>query len=79
MLAELEVDPAFGPEIVEPLRTWFISLDREADDNPHALACLQCFAMIAAQPYSARERFEAIDTVATAPKGPITVRIKRPA
>jgi hypothetical protein len=77
LLGELMDDHAFGAEVVEPLCKWFTALDREGDDNPHALAAMQCFAMIAAQPYPARERFEAIDMVATAPKGPITVTIKR--
>jgi hypothetical protein len=79
LLDELMCDHAFGAEIVEPLCKWLTALDREGDDNPDALACMQAFAMIAAQPYPARERFEAIDMVAMKSKGgaQITVTIKR--
>jgi hypothetical protein len=79
LLDELMQDHAFGREVVEPLCKWFTALDREGDDNPDALACMQAFAMIAAQPYPARERFEWIDRIATLPRdtGMITVTIKR--
>ena len=47
LLDELMQDHAFGREVVEPLCKWFTALDREGDDNPDALACMQAFAMIA--------------------------------
>jgi hypothetical protein len=78
MLDELAVDPAFGPEVVAGLRAALEALDWEGDDNPDALRAMQALALLAAQPGTARTRFEATADLA-ARRGKVTVRIKRPA
>jgi hypothetical protein len=72
MLNELEVDHAFGPGIVAALRAALRLLDREADDNPDALAALQALALLAAEPGTARSRFEATADLA-ARRGKVSV------
>lgn len=77
LLDELQRDHAFGHDVVAPLRQAFAALDREGDANHHALECLQCLALIAAQPRSARDRFEDIGKVLNL-RGKITVTLPRP-
>ena len=75
-LTEMGQDLGFGPELANGFRKAFDAIDREGDDNPDALKFMQAIGMICAQPYSVRERFEAIDMVATQPKGRVSVTIK---
>jgi hypothetical protein len=79
LLAELEADHAFGEEVVGPLRSALVALDREADGCHDALQMLQAFSLIAAQPRPARDRFEEIAMIVSLPKGPTTVTIRGPA
>jgi hypothetical protein len=75
-LEEMTFDFDFGPGLAAGFRKAFIAIDREADDNYHALQFMQVVSHIASLP-SVRARFEAIDHVATAPKGNITVTVKK--
>jgi hypothetical protein len=79
-LTELALDHAFGVEVVTPFHEALCALDREADDNPEALKMLQCLAVICGEvSHPPRERLEAVRMVLNAPKGKITVTIKRAA
>jgi hypothetical protein len=77
LLDALEADPAFGSEVVNPMREAAIALDQEADGNHDALQMLQALSLVAAQPRSARDRFEDIAKIVQA-KGCITVTIRKP-
>lgn len=79
LLAELETDRAFGEEVVGPLRSALVALDRESDGCHDALQMHQAFSLIAAQPRSARDRFEDIAKIINMPKGMITITLPRPA
>jgi hypothetical protein len=72
MLDELAVDPAFGPQVADGLRAALRLLDREADTNFDALCAMQALALLAAQPGTARTRFEATADLA-ARRGKVTV------
>jgi hypothetical protein len=76
-LEEMTFHFEFGAGLAAGFRKAFTAIDKEADDNPHALSFMQVIAHIAAQPCSVRARFEAIDHVARAPKGNITVTVKK--
>jgi hypothetical protein len=76
LLAELEADHAFGPEVVEPMRAAAIAFDREADNNHDALMMAQAIALVAAQPRPARDRFIDIAELVQA-RGKVTVTIRR--
>jgi hypothetical protein len=76
LLAELEADHAFGPEVVEPMRAAAIALDREADNNHDALMMAQAISLVAAQRRPARDRFIDIAELVQA-RGKVTVTIRR--
>jgi hypothetical protein len=76
-LEEMTFDFDFGAGLAAGFRKAFTAIDKEADDNYHAMQFMQVIAHIASLPCSVRARFEAIDHVATAPKGNITVTVKK--
>jgi hypothetical protein len=76
LLDELAADPAFGEEVVTPMRAAAVALDREADGNHDALMMLQALSLVAAQPRPARDRFEDIAMIVSLPKGPVTITIR---
>jgi hypothetical protein len=53
-----------------------VALEEEAFDNHHAAQMMSCFALIAEQPRSARDRLADIFEIIDAPRGKITVRIR---
>jgi hypothetical protein len=75
-LGELAADPWLG-DIADQFRRAFEATEREADDNWHAGEMMRAFGLIAEQPRSVRDRLADIAQIIDAPRGPITITIRR--
>jgi hypothetical protein len=75
-LAEIAADPWLS-EMAAPFRAAFEATEREADDNWHAGEMMRAFGLIAEQKRSVRDRIADIAQIIDAPRGPITITIRR--
>jgi hypothetical protein len=75
-LAEIAADPWLG-DIADQFRRALEATEREADDNWHAGEMMRAFGLIAEQKRSVRDRVADIAQIIDAPRGPITITIRR--
>jgi hypothetical protein len=76
LLDELAAD-GWLRDMAGPFRTALEATELESDDNPDAAAMMQCFGLIAEQPRPLRDRLRDIHEILDAPRGKITVTIRR--